>query len=557
MKKNKLMILLIFACFLLLPFKVFAESNSCESVNIELENIELGGKGQNTTHAIGGLHFVTPTINIAWYESSNGRDYTLMDKNSTFDYNIYYKAVLDTSYDELNNGFDEGWEACGLSLDIIDEDEGKIDSKSYNGSSNIEYVFEPFWKYTVYLDLENLEYNGPTEIVEGEDLFAQLVPKKNYRLPTEEEAKGMFMVSITTNNNTSSNYYNSNNGTIEIPHQEIKKYIQINARAVEKTKIEFENKNYIYKKNTKNSSLDFKVSFEDCDTLYINNKKIANNSNYYYFDKYEGALYVYDELLDTLDVGIYNLRIEGHNNYGETTFSVEELDKVEKITIDFRNLSNANLTTDDQNSAFEFLIEKGLIIPNLSLMAICDKNQKPLLYFDNESNITLAEGINGSDNIIYSLNEDEMELYSREFAETQVPKTIEFIFGEQYKVTLDANGGKFKDSDKYIIDDIINFDYTNFNKPTRDGYQFIGFFTEKEGGKSFEEVMNSEAGIEEDTIFYARWKKTSGGGVPEPEEENPKTFDGIGTSIFMVIISLIGVSGAIIYLRRKNKVRAN
>lgn len=556
MKKNKLMILLIFACFLLLPFKVFAESNSCESVNIELENIELGGKGQNTTHAIGGLHFVTPTINIAWYESSNGRDYTLMDKNSTFDYNIYYKAVLDTSYDELNNGFDEGWEACGLSLDIIDEEEGKIDSKSYNGSSNIEYVFEPFWKYTVYLDLENLEYNGPTEIVEGEDLFAQLVPKKNYRLPTIEEARDMFMVRIVTNGNMSSNYY-KNYGTIEIPSSDIKGYIEIYATAVEKNKIEFENKNYTYKKNSKNSSIDFIVPFEDCDTLYINNKEITNNSNHYYFDKTEGALYLYDELLDTFDIGTYNLRIEGYNNYGETTFKVEELDKVEQITINFKNITNSILVTEDQKSAFEFLIEKGLIIPNLSLKAICDKNQKPLFYFDDENNIILAEGVNENDNIIYSLTEEDTELYGREFAETQVPKTIEFIFGDQYKITLDANGGKFKDSDKYIIDDIINFDYTNFNKPTRDGYQFIGFFTEKKGGKSFEEVMNSEAGIEEDTIFYARWEKNSGGGVPEPEEENPKTFDGIGTSIFMGIISLIGLSGATIYLRRKNKVRAN
>lgn len=554
MKNNKLIILLIFTFCLLSPLKVLAESNSCESVNIELENIELGGKGQNTTHAIGGIHFITPTINITWYESLDGIDYTLLDENSTFDYNIYYKAVLDTSYDELNNGFDEGWELCGLSLDIIDEEEGKIDSKSYNGSSNIEYVFEPFWKYTVYLDLENLEYNGPTEIVEGEDLFAQLVPKKNYRLPTDEEARDMFMVSITTNNNTSSNYYNSNNGTIEIPHQEIKKYIQINARAVEKNKIEFENKNYTYKKNSKNSSIDFVVPFEDCDTLYINNKEITNNSNHYYFDKTEGTLYLYDELLDTFDIGTYNLRVEGHNNYGETTFKVEELDKVEKITIDFRNLSNANLSTDDQNSAFEFLIEKGLIIPNLSLKAICDKNQKPLFYFDDENNIILAEGVNENDNIIYSLTEEDTELYGREFAETQIPKTIEFIFGEQYKVTLDANGGKFKDSDKYIIDDIINFDYKNFTNPTREGYKFIGFFTEKIGGKSFDEIMNSEAGIEGNTVFYARWEKSSGGsGVSDLDAENPKTFDGIKTTIFMGIFSLIGLIGVIIFLN-KNKI---
>ena len=70
--------------------------------------------------------------------------------------------------------------------------------------------------------------------------------------------------------------------------------------------------------------------------------------------------------------------------------------------------------------------------------------------------------------------------------------------------------------------------------------------------------MNSEAGIEEDTTFYARWEKNPSGGVgtSEPEEENPKTFDGIETSIFMGTISLIGLAGATIYLRKKNKVKA-
>lgn len=38
--------------------------------------------------------------------------------------------------------------------------------------------------------------------------------------------------------------------------------------------------------------------------------------------------------------------------------------------------------------------------------------------------------------------------------------------------------------------------------------------------------------------------------------ENPKTFDGIGTSIFMGTISLIGLAGTTIYLKKRNKVRA-
>ena len=109
------------------------------------------------------------------------------------------------------------------------------------------------------------------------------------------------------------------------------------------------------------------------------------------------------------------------------------------------------------------------------------------------------------------------------------------------------------------IADIINFKYNDFEKPTRNGYTFVGFYTEKTGGKSFDEVMNGEAGIEEDTTFYARWQANSTGapGTAEPDEEVPNTLDKIEKTIFIGIISLIGLVGATIYLIKKNKVRAN
>ena len=50
----------------------------------------------------------------------------------------------------------------------------------------------------------------------------------------------------------------------------------------------------------------------------------------------------------------------------------------------------------------------------------------------------------------------------------------------------------------------------------------------------------------------------TGNGIPapsQPEEENPKTFDSITNSILMGTISLIGLVGATIYLKRSNKVR--
>lgn len=270
---------------------------------------------------------------------------------------------------------------------------------------------------------------------------------------------------------------------------------------------------------------------------------------------------------DVLEEGKYTYNsqtgeivIPKDNIMNEITIEATAVEFVETLILDFRQISNSGSLTKDQQSAFQFLgIDKGFLTLNTSLNAICDRNHKILFYMDIDNNITLADNLSGADNIAYSLSEDEIKTYKKDYAISQIPKKIIMIFSEDYIVTLDANGGKFTNDDKYIIDDIINFDYTNFNKPTREGYEFIGFFTEKDGGKSFEEVMNSEAGIEEDTIFYARWKQTSGGGAgtAEPEEENPETFDGIGTSIFMGTISLIGLVGVTIYLLKKNKVRAN
>lgn len=121
---------------------------------------------------------------------------------------------------------------------------------------------------------------------------------------------------------------------------------------------------------------------------------------------------------------------------------------------------------------------------------------------------------------------------------------IEAIGVEEYKVIFDANGGVFTNNQNTIvIDDIINFNYSTFEKPIRSGYKFIGFYTDKTAGKSFEEVMNSEAGIEEDTTFYARW---------EVKSENPVTSDGLITYIFMAMVSFIGLLATTTIWKKNN-----
>lgn len=561
MKIKKILFLAIFLMMILLfiPNIVNAEGPiSIGGAVIELENIKLGGKGQKTTHAEGGEHFWTPTINITWYKSSNGMDFEPMDKDSTFDdYNTYYKAELDVTYDDLSKNVDPGYELGDVSIHIINEDKETINQKRYSYSREnpkLEYVFEPFWKYDVILEyLENMEYIGPTEIVEGEEFVGRLVPKMNYRLPNEVEINYMKYIDISVdfvNNYTGA--FDKESGYIEIDPWHVTGDIYIKAIAVEKEKIKFENNKYSYVKNNIKNSLEFAVPFqEDIDTISIGEKVLSNND--YFYDKTNNRLSIYDNFLDTLEVGTYVLRIENNNRYAETTFSVQELEVVDKITIDFRKISNGDLFTEDQLSAFQFVgIDKGYLILESSLNAICDKNQKILLYVDEENNITLAENLSNKDNIIYILTEEDIETYKKEYAEFQVPKKIEMIFAEEsYEVTFDANGGKFIDSDKIVVDNIINFDYANFNKPTRDGYRFIGFFTEKTGGKSFEEIMSSEAGIESDITFYAQWEEITAG---EEKGNNPQTSDNI---ILYVAILSISVLGIIVITNIRRKIQNN
>ena len=116
----------------------------------------------------------------------------------------------------------------------------------------------------------------------------------------------------------------------------------------------------------------------------------------------------------------------------------------------------------------------------------------------------------------------------------------------EYKVVFDANGGVFKENVKKVtIDDWKIGDENKLEKPTRDGYEFIGYYTEKFGGTSIANYI-AEAGIDRDMTFYAQWKE-------KEEIENPDTSDNIMDSIVMGTISLLGIVSAVFYLKRKEK----
>ena len=147
---------------------------------------------------------------------------------------------------------------------------------------------------------------------------------------------------------------------------------------------------------------------------------------------------------------------------------------------------------------------------------------------------------------------------------------IEAIGEKLIKVSFDANGGLFGDKTTYTIDEWVASLYDTLTTPTREGYIFKGYYTEKNGGTKFEMILN-ESGIDSDMTFYAQWEEDLSGvepGIPEGEEQpdnndnntrntdtnpgannnnittgnNPQTSDNILFFVGMLFIAVIGIT---------------
>ena len=71
-------------------------------------------------------------------------------------------------------------------------------------------------------------------------------------------------------------------------------------------------------------------------------------------------------------------------------------------------------------------------------------------------------------------------------------------------VTLDPNGGKFGPNDKSSKLVSYHSKYGALDTPTRDGYTFVGWFTEKDGGKQLGKDFNTVQTMDDHTL-YAHW----------------------------------------------------
>lgn len=136
--------------------------------------------------------------------------------------------------------------------------------------------------------------------------------------------------------------------------------------------------------------------------------------------------------------------------------------------------------------------------------------------------------------------------------EVQENNIIYLTLIEEYTVIFDANEGTFIGGNILTIDKWANGMESNLEMPTREGYKFLGFYTDKIGGTKLEFIL-AESGIDSDRTFYAQWEKIVEEVVPPVVNEpiNPNTINGLDVCICLLFFSFISFISLIIYGRKE------
>lgn len=238
-----------------------------------------------------------------------------------------------------------------------------------------------------------------------------------------------------------------------------------------------------------------------------------------------------------------------------------------------------------RNAFYNTILDNKIYYVTKSLSNINSSNTKNFIRTDEDgyqTELIAKEGYKLPQNISIKINRINLSLNDYEYDFTTGDLKIlndkingdieiEAIGNKIHKLSFDANEGMFLEGNNILkFDDAEKFDFDKLETPTRDGYKFIGYYTEKVGGRSLDDVMNSEAGIEADITFYAQWEKISneeeppineGGEQKEEQEENnnkteettitnnnkptvdnPPTGDNIITYVVFLIIATIGIT---------------
>ena len=102
----------------------------------------------------------------------------------------------------------------------------------------------------------------------------------------------------------------------------------------------------------------------------------------------------------------------------------------------------------------------------------------------------------------YTAAEGGSEITAGSSVEITADQTLYAHWTRSYTVTFDANDGVVSTTSKQVAQ---NQPYGELPVPTRDGYQFGGWYTEKENGTKIESTTTVE--LAEDHTLYAHWTK--------------------------------------------------
>lgn len=134
---------------------------------------------------------------------------------------------------------------------------------------------------------------------------------------------------------------------------------------------------------------------------------------------------------------------------------------------------------------------------------------------------------------IYSKKFDD---YNRLIGDIYLYKT-----GKEYVVTMDANGGILRYDTMKVT---YGKAYGDMEVPFREGYRFIGWFTEAVGGERV--YVSTIVSLMEDHTLYAHWEKAEPAPPDDVVEEGPS-----GTSLVIVLGSIVVISTAIVLILRR------
>ena len=363
-----------------------------------------------------------------------------------------------------------------------------------------------------------------TYIVSKEnDFIAQLEAISGYKLPKSITVKVGEEILDTTKYT-----YNSNNGKIEISKENILGDITISANSIKEyssgtSSIEIEHNKIIWLKE-ESDGISYYFGIDNTEGIFeigshfwvrIIDKDVENAEwlKYYANIDEETTKVIDEDKLVVFEIGVTNKSGEEYKELSETVrIYVQHPDdwKEENIEATYISANNDEAFSDE-------IIE--------------------LDYDEGRDNFTALKINHFSPYAIY----EKMELYN---------------------VTFNANGGIYEDEkETFVIEEWKIGDEENLKKPTRNGFEFVGYFTNKEGGTSLEKYI-AEAGIDGDLTFYAQWKE-----IKEENEttntnnsinnnkvaiDNPQTGDNI---LLFTIISLIAVVGIAVIIKVKEYVK--